>query len=73
MEQIIESRSKKPTAKRLTANLGRGRRVTITGIDSNMDGLVDCLQELLAKAKQAKSVAITLDTFLRMLKDQAKP
>jgi ParB family transcriptional regulator, chromosome partitioning protein len=59
-------------AGRTTAELGGGRSVTITGPVNTFDDLIDILDALLAKCRKNRGTGMEIDTFLRMLKDQAK-
>jgi ParB/RepB/Spo0J family partition protein len=57
---------------RVTAMLDGGRRVTIAGSGiGSLDGVIQCLEELLAKARKVRSQNLALGTFIKMLKDQA--
>lgn len=56
---------------RATAPLGEGRSVTITGRGLSIETLVEWLELLIAKARKAKTGGLTLETFIRTLRDQA--
>jgi ParB family chromosome partitioning protein len=57
---------------RVTALLGGGRSVTVSGSGITLDSFVEWLEELLAKARKARPQGIEINTFVKMLKDQAK-
>lgn len=58
--------------RRFTAALTDGRSVTVTGIAMTLDAMIELLEELLAKARKARPKGLELDTFLRLLRDEAK-
>ncbi len=58
--------------KRITAKLGNNQTVTITGADNSIDELIEILEELLGRAKQARKLGFSLRTFESALKDQAE-
>jgi hypothetical protein len=37
-----------------------------------LERLIECLEELLARARKVRPKGIELDTFLRLLRDEAK-
>ena len=57
--------------KRFTAALTDGRSVAVTGIAMTLDAMIELLEELLAKARKARPKGLELDTFLRLLRDEA--
>ena len=57
---------------RTTLILGPGRTVTVTDEQLDLDKLIVAMEELLAKARKARTQGIELGTFTRMLKDQTK-
>jgi ParB family chromosome partitioning protein len=57
---------------RMTAMLSDGRSVTVNGRRLSIDSLIECIDELLAKAKKARSQGLELATFAQMLRDQSK-
>jgi ParB family chromosome partitioning protein len=59
-------------AKRFTAVMSGGRSVTVAGATATLDALVDLLEELLGKVRKARPKGVELDTFLRVLRDEAK-
>ena len=77
----VARRSKKGTATqapatgggRVAAALGDGRTVVFggPGLDT-MDGLIRCLEDLLARARKARPQGIEVRTFAKMLRDQSK-
>jgi len=59
-------------SKRFTATLGAGRAVSVSGTGLTLDKLIDLLEELLAKARKMRPKGVELDTFFRLLRDEAK-
>ena len=57
---------------RVTAVLGAGRSITLSGSGITMDSLIQWLEELTAKARKVRLQGIEITTFIKMLKDQAK-
>ena len=57
---------------RVTAVLGEGRSVTIAGKELNLDLMIEWLEPLVTRAKKARAQGITLETFVRTLRDQAQ-
>lgn len=57
---------------RVTALLGNGRAITVSGSGLSLDAFIEWLEELLVKARKARPQALALPTFIQMLKDQAK-
>lgn len=57
---------------RVMAMLGNGRSVTVAGKGLSIDSMIDWLEQLLARAKRAKSQSLSLETFARTMRDQAK-
>lgn len=57
---------------RVTAILGPGRAVTVCGTGLTLESFIEWLQELLDKARKVRPKGLELDTFLKMLRDQAK-
>jgi len=68
--QRNETKQSAAPGRRATAALGDGRAISVTGADS-LEGLIELLEELLAKARKARPQGLGLSTFLKMLKDQA--
>ncbi len=67
------SAGSRQTPARVTAKLGAGRTVTLTGPGlTSLDQLVNWLEELLAKARKARPRGVELATFVALLKDEAK-
>lgn len=56
---------------RITTVLGEGRSVTLTGKGLSLDSVIEWLEQLLVRAKRAKSQSLSLETFARAMKDQA--
>ncbi len=56
---------------RITALLGEGRSVTLVGNTLTLDALIEMLDILLSRARKSKSQGLTLETFVRALRDQA--
>lgn len=59
------------TTSRVTAALGQGRSVTIAGRGLTLDAVIEWLEPLLARARRARAKGLSLETFVRTLKDQA--
>jgi ParB/RepB/Spo0J family partition protein len=57
---------------RVTAVLGAGRSITLSGSGITMDSLIQWLEELTAKARKIRPQGIEITTFIKMLRDQAK-
>jgi hypothetical protein len=57
----------------VTAPLGEGRTIVLSGpgLDT-MDGVIRCLEDLLARARKARPQGIEVRTFAKLLADQAK-
>ncbi len=56
---------------RVTAPLTSGRFVTVAGPSLNLEGFIELLEELLAKARKVRPQGVELGTFIKMLRDQA--
>lgn len=56
---------------RVTALLGGGRSITVAGKGLSLETIVEALEQLLSRAKKAKSQGLSLTTFVRTLRDQA--
>ncbi len=69
-----EHRDKPERPARVRIELSAGRSVTFagTGLD-DLDTLVQWLEELLGKARKLRPKGLALGTFVRLLKDEAKP
>jgi len=57
---------------RVTAAIGSGQTITFVGGDLTLDTVTDWLEQLLSRAKKAKAQGLSLQTFVRTLRDQAK-
>jgi hypothetical protein len=57
---------------RITAILGEGRAITIAGKALTLDAVIEWVEQLLTRAKKSRSQGLTLETFVRTLKDQAR-
>ena len=57
---------------RATALLGKGRSVTVSCTDMNLERFLETLEDLVAKARKVRPRGIELPTFLKMLRDEAK-
>ena len=67
----LDSSDTKP-ASRVVACLDERRSLTLTGPCDGLDGLIAALEELLGKARKVRPQAVSLPTFVKMLRDQAK-
>lgn len=54
------------------AILGNGRSITLAGPGLTLETMMEWLDALLVRARKAKAQGITLETFVRALRDQAK-
>lgn len=66
------SRPEKPASGRLVAILGLGRVVSIIAPVLSLEGAIELLEELLAKARKAKAQSLSLATFAKLLEDQCR-
>ena len=57
---------------RVTAELGDGRSVTVVGKALTLDALIEWLEPLITRAKKAKAQGLSLETFVRAMRDQAR-
>ncbi|MFO0946446.1 MAG: ParB/RepB/Spo0J family partition protein [Planctomycetota bacterium] len=57
---------------RAVVTLGAGRSVTVAGADLSLESMITWLEELLGKARKARTQAWELSTFVRALRDQSK-
>lgn len=57
---------------RVTALLEGKRSVTVAAADLSLDSLIDLLEQLLSRARKSKSQGLSLMTFVRTLRDQAR-
>jgi len=60
------------TTRRAVAHLDGSRSVTVVGDSMSLDNLIGSLEELLAKARRARTQGLVLQTFTKMLRDQVK-
>jgi len=67
-----ESHKESVTASRVIVNLGGERSVTVTGAGICLETLIGWLEELLGRARKARTQGLALKTFIKMLRDQAK-
>jgi ParB family chromosome partitioning protein len=56
-------------AKRVVAPLREGRSVSIGGATLSLEALIEVCEELLAKARKARTQGLTLPTFLKVLRE----
>lgn len=68
----IKPNRSKPVSRRMVAMLGMGRSVTVVGQTLSLEAVVEWLEDLLARARKAKSQCLSLSTFEKLLADQAK-
>lgn len=66
------SSARKPASERLIAMLGLGRVVSVLAPSLSMESVIELLEELLAKARKAKSQSLSLATFSKLLEDQCR-
>lgn len=59
------------TPSRVTAMLGANRTLTLAGKGLTIDTVVEWLEAFLGRARKAKLQGLTLETFVRALRDQA--
>ena len=62
----------KPASERLIAMLGLGRVVSVLAPSLSIESVIELLEELLAKARKAKTQNLSLATFARFLEDQCR-
>ena len=60
-----------PSPSRVTAKLAGGRAVTVAAESVDLDAFIETLEEVLGKARKARTQGIELGTFAKMLRDQA--
>ena len=70
LKRVQRAQSTKRSS-RVTATLGSGRTVTFAGNDLSLESVTEWLEQLLSRAKKAKTQGLSLHTFVRTLKDQA--
>jgi ParB family chromosome partitioning protein len=56
---------------RVTAKLGSGRAVTVVGESIDLEAFIEALEDVLSKARKARTQGIEVGTFAKMLRDQA--
>jgi ParB/RepB/Spo0J family partition protein len=56
---------------RFTATLGPGRSVSVTGV-TELDSVIEVLEDLLGRARRARTKGHSAGTFSKMLRDEAK-
>ncbi|MCP9801793.1 ParB/RepB/Spo0J family partition protein [Synechococcus sp. RedBA-s] len=72
LKRIIGSEAERKNGpSRVTAILGNGRSVTLAGKGLSLDAVIELLEQLLTRAKRAKSQSLSLETFARAMRDQA--
>ena len=57
---------------RVTAKLSGGRSITVSGAALTMESYVAALEELLARARQARTKGLALDTFCAVMRDESR-
>jgi ParB family chromosome partitioning protein len=60
------------TASRICCTLPAGGTVTVKAERLDLEGFISALEEVLAKARKARSQGVEVGTFAKMLRDQAK-
>ncbi|HEY1066810.1 MAG TPA: ParB/RepB/Spo0J family partition protein [Pirellulales bacterium] len=61
-----------PRTARATAPLTDGRSITVSGQDLTLESFIEAMEELLGKARRARTQGVELATFVKMLRDQAR-
>lgn len=56
---------------RVSAKLASGRTVSVSGKGLDLVAFIEALEEVLAKARRARTQGVEVSTFARMLRDQA--
>ncbi len=56
---------------RVTAKLAPDRAVTVIGESLDLEAFIETLEELLGKARKARTQGVEVGTFIKMLRDQA--
>ncbi len=59
-------------ASRVTAVLGDGRAVSVSGSELTLDRFIEQIEEVLSKARRVRTQGVELGTFIKMLRDQAR-
>lgn len=54
-------------------NLGGERSITVAGPELSLERLIDWLEELLGKARKARTQGLELATLIKVINDQSKP
>lgn len=57
---------------RATAQLATDRSITVAAVELTLERFIDVLEELLGKARKARTQGFELGTFTKMLRDQAR-
>ncbi len=57
---------------RVTVPVGNGRSITVVGSNMTLESVVSLIEQLLARAKKAKTQGLSLQTFLGTMRDQVK-
>ncbi len=60
-----------PSPSRVTAKLAGGRAVTVAADSVDLDAFIAVLEDVLGRARKARTQGIELGTFAKMLRDQA--
>jgi hypothetical protein len=58
--------------RRVTAKLAGNRSLTVQGVIASLDDFIAAAEEVLAKARKARTQGVEVGTFVKMLADQAK-
>ena len=57
---------------RATAQLATNRTISVAAAELSLERFIDLLEELLSKARKARTQGLELGTFIKMLRDQAR-
>ena len=66
------ARSRNQRVGRAVAALGRGRSISVSGVDLTLDSVIETVEDYLARLRRARTKGWSLATVMRALKDQAR-